>query len=311
MTDTRPTNRPDRAGYGAALIVFAVFLMALQDAIIKFASSDLSLWQIYVLRSAIAVPVLLAATSRNGDGAAALRGAFGRWAMLRAALLTGMYVSLYAALPLLPLATLAAGFYTGPLFIALLSGLATGETVGRRGWLAVAAGFGGVLLILQPGGSGFSPAVLLPLLSGFFYAVAAVLTRAKCHAERAMTLAISLNVVLFVAGGIASFLLLLPVFDDTSLSPFLLGDWTPLDAGDGILVVILALLIVGIGIALAAAYQTARSVVVATFDYSYLVFSAMFGFVFFGEHPGMQTVAGMIVIAGAGLVAVRSRRSRG
>lgn len=312
MSDTPQIHRPERTGHGAALIVLAVFLMALQDAIIKLASNDLSLWQIYVLRSAIAVPVLLAAAWLRGGTGTAWRRVFGRWAIARALLLTGMYVSLYAALPLLPLATLAAGFYTGPLFIALLSVLTIGEPVGRVGWVAIAGGFCGVLLILRPGTESFSAAVLLPVLSGFLYAAAAVLTRAKCHGEASLTLAVSLNVVLFAIGCIMSAILLLPVFDGIARSlPFLLGGWAPVDAREAGIVAILALLIAGIGVGLAAAYQAARPVVVATFDYSYLVFATIFGFVLFGERPDLQTVAGMIVIAGAGLTVVRSRRPGG
>ena len=44
---------------------------------------------------------------------------------------------------------------------------------------------------------------------------------------------------------------------------------------------------------------------IASFDYSYLAFSAVWGFVFFAEVPDQLTVVGMVMIAGAGLIAIR------
>jgi drug/metabolite transporter (DMT)-like permease len=305
MTQTSYETQPDRVFLSAAAIIFAVFLMAMQDAIVKLASVDLSLWQIFVLRSAIALPALAVVTTLRRDTGTMWRDAFGFWLFLRATLLTAMYVSLYASIPVLPLATLAAGFYTGPLFIAVLSAWTIGEPVRRMQWLALLIGFVGVLLILRPGSGVFTWLVLLPVLSGFFYALAAVLTRSRCRKRSPVTLAISLNVVLLMAGAVASLALVPWRPAMTEAAPFLLGNWAAMDAAAWVLVFVLAVLIVGIGVGLAAAYQSAPPATVATFDYSYLVFSAIFGILLFGEVPGLQTLAGMGLIAGAGLLVVR------
>lgn len=53
-------QRPDRVWLGIALVLASTFLTALQEALIKGASSDLSLWQLYVLRSSFLIPMLLA-----------------------------------------------------------------------------------------------------------------------------------------------------------------------------------------------------------------------------------------------------------
>ena len=53
-----------------------------------------------------------------------------------------------------------------PLLIAALSGPVLGEKVGWRRWTAIAIGFVGVLIMLQPGCQVFSPVALIPLLVG-------------------------------------------------------------------------------------------------------------------------------------------------
>lgn len=306
MAASSANLRPDNAVAGACLIVFAVFLMALQDAVIKYASTDLTLWQLYVLRSLLALPVLAGIAGLKRNTRTTLVAATGRWVTLRSCLLVMMYVSLYAAIPVLPLSTLAAGFYTGPLFIAILSALLIGEPVGVRGWFAVATGFAGVLAIIQPGSGDFSLLVLLPVLSGLFYALAAILTRDRCQHDTPVALAVSLNIVLLVTGIIFSLVVLVWQPTGTFFPPFLSGTWTAMTWREWALITVLATLIVGIGVGLAAAYQSARPVIVATFDYSYLIFSTVFGFVLFAETPDLQTVTGMGLIAVAGLIVVRS-----
>lgn len=305
MSTTTIQRRPERVARGAVLIVGAVFLMSLQDAAVKLASAGLPLWQLWLLRGLLAVPALAALPGLRSRATAAR--ALGRWPLLRAGLLVLMYLCLYAAMPALSLPIIAAGFYTGPLFITLLSALLLGEPVGRRGWLAVALGFAGVLVVLRPGGDAFAWPALLPVLSGLFYACAAVLTRGRCRDEAPTVLALALNLALLVAGLLAGLALAFwqPTPAETAPAPFLLGGWAAMGVADWGLVGLLALLLVGIGIGLAAAYQSAPPSVVATFDYSYLIFAAGWSYGLFGETPDGPTIAGSLLIAGAGLMAVR------
>ena len=297
-------QRPQRTSRGVILIVCAVALMALQDALVKWASADLPLSQIFVLRSLLVLPVL---TALAGRGAlSAWRSGLSAWPISRALCLSLMYLSLYAALPFLPLSTLAAGFYTGPLFIVLLAARFLDERAGRWGWLAVGIGFLGVLVLLRPGADVFEPAALLPVLSGLFYAIAAIITRGKCQDERAASLALALNVVLLATG----ILIAIPgmagqgIESAGAIRPFLFRPWLPLETDGFLLIAVLAVLMVGIGLGLAAAYQLAAPVVVASFDYSYLVFAALLGFVMFGEIPDMTTLAGTALILSAGFIVI-------
>ena len=306
MTATPLNAHRDRTLFGVAMIVLAVFLMSFQDAVIKLASTDLSLWQVFVIRSLIAMPILLVIALASGAADRLLPRSFG-WSLLRSVLLVGMYVFLYAAVPVLSLSVVAAAFYTGPLFITVLSVLIAGEPVGARRWIAVTVGFAGVLVILQPGTDGFTLIAVLPVLSGLFYALAAITTRMKCLDDSPMSLALSLNLVLLGVGALASVAIIVwqPTAIEAGTYPFMLGHWAEMGAREWLVVGLLAVLIVGIGITLAQAYQAASPVVVATFDYSYLVFAAIWSYVIFSEPPAAGTILGMSLIVGAGLMTVR------
>lgn len=56
------------------------------------------------------------------------------------------------------------------------------------------------------------------------------------------------------------------------------------------------------------AYQSPRPQVIATFDYAYLIFASFWGNVFFGEAPDFWTIAGMTLIAAAGLIVLSAQR---
>ena len=70
----------------------------------------------------------------------------------------------------------------------------------------------------------------------------------------------------------------------------------------------MACLIVATSAGVAKAYQSGPSSVIATFDYSYLVFAVLWSFLFFSELPRLSTVIGMLSIAGAGLMTLAEPR---
>lgn len=295
---------PFRLVDGVVTILATVFAMALADAFIKKASADMTLWQIYVLRSLVVIPVLaLLARGR------ALPPGLG-WVLARSVALTLMYLGIYAAIPFLSLPVLAASLYTGPLFIVALSAVFLREPISARHWLAIFLAFAGVILIVRPAASGFTPLALVPVGAAFLYALAAVLTRAKCNEVPALTLALWLNLVLLAFGAAASLWIACVGMGAGADYPFLLGGWSTMDTDNWRVILVLSLLMVGIGIGLARAYQSPHPQVIATFDYAYLPFSALWSFVFFGEMPDIRTVLGMMLIAAAGLVVLRATTPR-
>ncbi|APZ53654.1 DMT family transporter [Salipiger abyssi] len=200
-------------------------LMALQDALVKLLSAGLPLWQLFFLHSILILPLLAVLILRTGPGR--LRPALNRWVLLRSALIVAMYVSFYAALPVLELPVVSAVYYTGPLFIVLFSGLFLREPVAIAQWGAVFAAFVGVLIVLRPTGDEFSMAALIPLASALCYAFAMVTTRGRMGAVDAWILTFSLNIV-FAVSGLAG-IIVSAVVARPDVYPFLLTAWAPLN----------------------------------------------------------------------------------
>jgi drug/metabolite transporter (DMT)-like permease len=80
---------------------------------------------------------------------------------LRAAMLAAMTALNFWALQYLQLAETGAIQFSVPLLIALFSAWWLGERLDARRWLAIVAGFAGVLLVIRPGSQAFHPAILL------------------------------------------------------------------------------------------------------------------------------------------------------
>jgi drug/metabolite transporter (DMT)-like permease len=312
---TEAQKRPEKLALGVATIVATVFAMSFADAVVKYVSAELPLWQIFVMRSLVAIPLLVALPLFGRPTAVRPKSLF--WTFLRGLLLVMMYIAIYAAAPVLGLSVIAAAFYTGPLFIALFSALLIGEQVGPRRWTAICIGFAGVLVILRPGTEAFSAVMLIPVVAALFYALAAIITRTRCIEETPVVLALALNFALLATGAIATAGIALwqPVAADAAAYPFLLGSWVAMGSREWGIIGFLAVLMVGIGIGLAKAYQSAPPAIIATFDYSYLVFAAFWSFAIFAEAPDAATLIGMLLIAGAGLLVVHGpagmRRPRG
>ena len=305
MTELRHP-KADNVKLAVITIIFTVFALSLGDALIKGLSLSFPLWQLFVLRSLIAIPALIIFIRLRAKSTSLMPKAW-FWITVRSLLLSLMWVAYYVALPFIDLEVAGAVYYTLPLFITLLAWLFVGEKVSPIAWLAIGVGFLGVIVILRPSGEDFNWAALLPLISALFYAIAMLLTRTKCHDESPLILGLSLHVSLVGLGLLGTFLLPLvfPEAQELTGNAFLFGDWTTMNSTSWLAMWGLALAAVLGSVLGAFAYQTGPSATVATFDYCYLAFIALWGIIFFAEIPDVWTLVGMALIAVAGILAIR------
>jgi len=133
------------------------------------------------------------------------------WAALRSIFMAGAFIMFYLAMPFVSLSQAAAAFFTGPLFITLLSAVVIGERIGPRRIIALVLGFTGVLIIIQPWGERLELSLLLPIGAAMSYALAIVITRSRCVEDSAVALSLVQNVV-FAQIGLAA-LIILDVLD--------------------------------------------------------------------------------------------------
>lgn len=294
--------RTDNIPLAVTTIIFTVLALSLGDALIKMTSGNFVVWQIFVLRSAIAIPCLVIYIALNVRASLRIPTSLG-WTIVRSMLLVFMWVSYYIALPNMSLSAAAAAYYTLPIFITLFSALVVGDSISRIGWLAVFVGFFGVLLILKPNIQDFNWHALLPLLAAILYALAMILTRTKCRAEHPLILSLSLNIAFVIVGGTAT--LFITTIPDDIRQGFLLAPWATMGPDQWLSMALLALAILIGSIGTAIAYQNGPSSVIGIFDFAYVGFAVLWSILFFAEVPDFISVLGMVLIVIAGIMSLR------
>lgn len=295
------TERADNIPLAVSVIILTVLALSLGDALIKMTSGSFVIWQIFVIRSLIAIPVLLLFLVVASPEKLRIPNALG-WVILRSLMLVGMWVCYYLSLPKLTLSVAAAAYYTLPIFITLFSAFFTGDRVSRQGWSAVFAGFLGVLLILRPNAGDFNAYAVLPLASAMLYAGAMILTRTRCRDQHPIVLSLALNIGFVVTGALAAGLIIL--LPDSARQGFLLAPWAAMGRAEWISMGLLAAAILIGSIGAAIAYQNGPPAMIGAFDFAYVGF-AVWGMVFFAEVPDLISTLGMILIVGAGIMSLR------
>ena len=107
----------------------------------------------------------------------------------------------FGCLAFLSVAEVAAGLFTAPIFVLLISRFIYGHHIGPFRILAVMVGFVGVMLVLGLGaGAVISPTLMLPIAAGALYALGNVATREWCNGESAETLLIGFFLALGAFG---------------------------------------------------------------------------------------------------------------
>lgn len=297
------------AARGIRLLCAGVFVFSLQDAVVKQVSGDYPLTQVVSIRSIVAIPILLVMVQLEAGWRAIFTPHF-RSLAIRAGVMFVAYTTYYMAFPALNLAYAVALYFTVPLFVTSLAGPFLGERTTLKVWAAMVVGFGGVLVILQPGSGLFEWAALLSLLSALMYATSMLMARRIGTAQPAAVMAFYQNGA-FLAGAAAiavcTHWLGIEDAGHPSLT-FLIRPWvwpSPVDA----LLIASCGVIASVGMLfLTNAYRISQVNLVTPFEYTGILWAPLWGFLFFGEVPRLTTVMGAILIAAAGLVALREAR---
>jgi drug/metabolite transporter (DMT)-like permease len=173
-------------------------IIGFTDNFVRLMAEETGLWQFHAVRSVMVVILVLAAGRIWGFDVRPRN-----WGRVAArSTVHGLALLIYfGALGFMPVAQVAAGLFTAPIFVLLIAWLWQGQPIGPVRIMAVGLGFVGVLLVLGPEAlRGASPLALLPILAGFLYAVGNVATREWCAGETAATLALGFFVALGVMG---------------------------------------------------------------------------------------------------------------
>jgi len=294
----------DRTRAAGGLIVAAMALIALADNFVRHVTSDIGLWQFQVMRGALALVLIGGAGAVLGWRLRPRRP--GRVA-LRSAVASGGMVLYFGALSLMTINQAGAGLFTAPIWVLVISALGFGVSVGPVRSVAVALGFAGVLVVLQPWGAALSwPAAAVALAAGALHATGAVMTRQLCAGEStaAMNLGYFIGMGAWGLIGMAAVHLLdLPQIDGPEGFFSHAAVWP--SAGATAWIALQTLIGVAATGLLIRGYQMAEASRITVFDYSFLPLAGLWAWLLFGDVPDWGTVVGTALIIVAGLVIVR------
>jgi len=276
----------DRVTLGIGLGVLAYSLFSIHDAMNKWLVATLPVWQVLFFRS---ITVMLGclvwgrgrllARMVETPLKAALAG--------RAAITLLAWLLYFTAARSMPLAQLLTLYFSAPLIITVLAIPLLGERVTAVRWISVMVGFVGVLVASDPFGVRISRATFLVLIAAALWAYAIILMRQIARRESSMVQMFSQNVLYCLVTG--------------TLTAF---TWQTPTAGEFVLLLSIGVLGGAAQFTMFEAVKFAPASVMATVEYSALVWGFVLGYLVWGDIPSVAIFAGAAIILSAGLYLV-------
>jgi len=246
-------------------------------AIIRHLSFQMDPMMVLFLRMVVAQLIMTAWVARSGVGI--LRTSRIKLHAFRAIFTCGAMISSFYAWSMVPLADVTALSFLAPIFATAGAALILGETVRARRWAATLVGFAGAMIILRPGMMAMETGHWLALVFAGCMACTTLVVKTLTSTEHPFV--VVFYVGLFITP--VSFLLAIPVWQWPEGSQWL---W-----------------IVGLGLSgvlghltFVKALSVADASAVLPFDFMRLPFSALLGWLAFGEVSDAWTWAGAAVI---------------
>ena len=258
------------------------------DTLVKYVSQSLPAAQLIFLRGLFATLLLLVAVHamgampqvhRMGDRRVLLRALFDALATM--AYLTSLFH--------LPLANATAINMATPLFITLFAMLAFGERVGAGRWLAIAVGFTGVLLVVQPSGEAFNAYALLCLGGTLLHAARDLTTRTIDRGIPSIVVTLSTALAVTVLSGAWAFT----------------HTWQPVSGTQLAQLATASIFLSGGYYLLTISMRGGEMSVIAPFRYAGLLFAVVLGYAVWGDVPNALAWSGIALLVGSGIAVLR------
>lgn len=281
----------NRRGILAMAASMACFVT--NDALVKFASQTMPAAQLIFIRGVMATLLVLAvaqslgATRRLGD---VVRGKVAVRAIIDA-MATMLYLS---SLFNLPLGNATAINLAAPLVMIVFAVLFLQERVSLQRWLAILAGFAGVLLIIQPRTEGFNAWALVCLAGTLFHATRDLLTRQIAQNIPSILITLATALAVTILSGLAS----------------IVQGWKPFGLFELSLLAAASVFLAGGYYLIISSMREGDMSLIAPFRYTGLLFALVIGYAVWGEVPNLPSWCGIALLIGSGIYVLQGERSR-
>lgn len=264
------------------LMISAILCFTIMDACVKATAPHIgvlpSLWACYAGQMLMVV-ILVAPRLRS-----VMRTRYPKMQFLRSVMLMSATAFFFVGISQIALTNAAALMAVNPVLITLGAAIFLGEALGPRRIAGIVVALCGALIVIRPGSYVFTLSAFYPLAAAVCYSAYALLTRRVGSDEDVWT-------SLFYTGLVGTVILSLAV-------PFV---WVTPDLNIALLMLALA----GTGtlgqLCLIRAFTLGEAAMLAPYSYTGLIFTSIWGALFFAEFPDFWTMIGALVIAGAGI----------
>lgn len=275
---------------GIFCMLGALFVLGSTDAVVKWSAGNIPVAQIAFVRFAVTLGIVMVLVAQSANGFGVLRTRRPIEHLLRGICSAVELLAFYHAISLIPLPTAMSIVSASPIFGTLLGIIVLRERLKLGGWVAIMAGFAGVLLVVQPEeGVGSLEGTAAVLTSVVLWSVAQLLARRLSSTE-------SNDTILFYYA-VTGTLLMGAALPFVWVQPTWL-EWTAL-AAIGALGCLGQYLLV-------LAFRFAPLSLVAPFEYSALIWASLYGWIFWGDVLGALALTGVAIIVAACLYISRN-----
>ncbi|MCA0025376.1 MULTISPECIES: DMT family transporter [unclassified Mesorhizobium] len=301
----------NRMVLGMLSLCLGVLVFSLQDPLVKAVSGGYPVTEVMAIRAVVALPILIVLVHADVGLRAILSRRFGVLTM-RAFIQFTSYTMYYLAIAALPLADAVALYFMAPLCIMVLAGPYLGERVSWQTLATVLIGLLGVVVMLRPGAGLFDWAALLSLGSAVLYGFSQLMARKIGDTESSTVMAFYQNGAYLAGAALVASLFWLAGINHAAHPSleFLVRPWLWPTLPDFLKMAACGFVASAGMILLSQAYRMAPANRVATFEYTGILWSPLWGFLFFAEVPRSTTVIGAALIIGAGLLALNTGRRK-
>jgi drug/metabolite transporter (DMT)-like permease len=291
MNAQDPLRAANRRGILAMAAGMGCFVV--NDTLVKVVSQSLPAAQLIFLRGLFATALLLMISGRMG-AIGQLGALLDRRVVIRAlfdALATLTYLT---SLFHLPIANATAINMATPLFITLFAVVAFKERVGGARWLAIATGFTGVLLVVQPSGAAFNAYALLCLGGTVLHASRDLMTRTIHRGIPSILITLSTAVAVTLLSGALC----------------LFSEWRPFAITQLGMLAAASIFLSGGYFLLTVAMRGGEMSLIAPFRYAGLLFALVLGYAVWGDVPNTLAWTGIALLVAAGLYVLHGERAK-
>ncbi len=276
---------------GSVMMTGAFLLFSVMLTCIKLVGDRIAIPQILIVRQTVMMAIIFALAGR--DLPRLVRTDRPRLQLVRGLFSLGAMSCGFTAIVHMPMAEATAIGFSQVLFVTLAAIVILHEVVDGRRWIAMAAGFCGVMIMLKPSGGVMNAYALLAILGAMFGAGITITVRILGDRENTTTILIWQGIVVLAALATPGWL-----------------SWQAPTVSEWVLMIVLGLVGLGGQWLITRAYQIGEASALAPLDFMRLLLATLSGYLVFSEVPDLATIVGATLVVGGTFYTMRRNALR-